>query len=86
MADDRVIIKCKYCGGWTMFLKHYTGVGPLTHNGTHLLGWLDSHVVCRDDRHQHTLDTTGFSLHLEDEIGITLDPVKQNRFGGAEYA
>lgn len=72
MADDRVLIKCEYCGRWKMLLKHYTGAGPKTWDND-ILQWLDHHANCREDQFDFHLVSPGFTLHLENEIGYTLD-------------
>ncbi len=45
MANDRVFIKCKGCGGWNLLLKHL-GAGSYTVEDTDILDWLDSHAEC----------------------------------------
>lgn len=81
MADDRVYIKCKHCGGWKMLLKHYAGQGPMTwDNG--ILEWLDTHAYCHPNWGEHSLDDPGFELLTETEKDVErLDPSKQNMEG-----
>ncbi len=78
MADDRVFIKCKVCGGWKMLLKYV--FGRLTTRDNDILSWLDNHQECHRN---YTIDlggNPGYSLHTEDELydGGDLDPKKQN--------
>lgn len=77
MANDRVFIKCKYCGGWKMLLKFYPTSGS-TYRDNGILEWLDDHAGCHPS-FRCGLDLggdAGFTLHTEgaDE----LKPEKQN--------
>ena len=83
MANDRVYIKCKYCGGWKMLLKFYPTTGPVTRPEFGILEWLDKHARC----HPHSWDNDlngdpGFTLHTEQEIGTALDPALDNGLPG----
>ena len=80
MANDRVFIKCKACGGWKMLLKHYPPTGPTT-RANNILDWLDDHRVCHPHRFDSDLQgDPGFTLHTDDDLGIDgcLLPSKQN--------
>ncbi len=78
MADDRVFIKCKFCGGWKMLLKHFKHEGPKTRDNG-VLEWLDSHAKCNPKISCSTLDgEVGFTLHTESE---KLDMEKKNYRG-----
>lgn len=78
MANDRVMIKCKACGGWKMLLKHFPVQGPKTRDNG-ILEWLDAHAACHPRAFAADLDgNPGFDLHTEDAIGEALAPDKQN--------
>ena len=77
MADDRVFIKCKTCGGWKMLLKFYCGQGLTTRPGSGILEWLDTHAVCNSFVVNLGGDP-GFTLHTEEDLGIALDWERQN--------
>lgn len=80
MANDRVIIRCDYCGGWKMLLKHFATSGPTTRDNG-ILEWLDTHRNCGGQIGMDELPGPGFSLHTESAIGSELDPEKQNKRG-----
>jgi hypothetical protein len=78
MANDRVYIKCKSCGGWKMLLKYYPNTGS-TSRDNDILEWLDDHAVCHPKLGEPTLGRDpGFTLHTEDNHGALL-PEKQNQ-------
>jgi hypothetical protein len=80
MANDRVFIKCKTCGGWKMLLKHYPPTGPAP-SDNNILGWLEKHAACHPHRYEMDLKgDPGFTLHTEDDLLIDgcLLPSKQN--------
>ncbi len=80
MADDRVFIRCKYCGGWKMLLKFYTGGSFHRDNG--ILEWLDSHAGCHPRQFDMDLDgDPGFELLTESGDSCCLDYDKQNMEG-----
>lgn len=78
MANDRIHIRCDGCGAWRMLMSH-SGAGITSANDT-VLRWIDSHGGC----HPNAFGTAdlggivGFSLHLDGDIGSTLDPALQN--------
>lgn len=79
MADDRLFIKCKTCGGWKMLLKHMTGFG-LTHRDNGILEWLSDHADCHQSKNKISLGgDTCFTLHTEDDLGGLLDFARQNK-------
>lgn len=81
MADDRVFIKCKYCGGWKMLLKHFCGKGPKNRNNG-IMDWLDTHAGCRPDIDMPNLAEPGFTLHTEMDLINNLLPIEfQNKKG-----
>jgi hypothetical protein len=68
MADDRLFIKCKGCGGCKMLLKHFAGTG-LTHRDNGILPWLDGHRYCHQTTHMMNLgNDTCFTLLTEDNL------------------
>ncbi len=91
MANDRVYIKCKGCGGWKMMFKYYPGelyidkdlAGPL-------LDWLGTHSQC----HMRIegipgMDLGGepcFSLHTEDAPDEELDLERHGMEGTSSKA
>ncbi len=67
MADDRVFLKCKGCGGYKMLLKHFVTSGPTTRDNG-ILDWLDGHADCHPRRWSPSLaGDPGFTLHTEDD-------------------
>lgn len=83
MADDRIFIRCKYCGGWKMLLKHFCGEGPHSRNNG-ILEWLDTHARCKPEQFFPHLKEPGFTLHIEDDIvDETLDLSLHNKKGSA---
>ena len=88
MANDRVFIKCKGCGGWKMLLKYFPGEG-LTTRDNGILEWLDTHRYCHsvyqlDPEHFGLQLMTlhgdpGFTLHTEADFQNELPMNKQNR-------
>lgn len=85
MADDRVFIKCKGCGGWKMLLKHYqSNPGPMYwDNG--VTEWLDKHALCHPGAFNADLGgDPGYTLHTENDIGRELDCDKQNHVPSRE--
>jgi hypothetical protein len=75
MADDRVILVCKGCGGWKMLLKHFATSGPTTRDNG-ILPWLDTHADCHPHRYNVSLHgDPGFIICTED---TNLDFSKQN--------
>lgn len=80
MADDRVFLRCKYCGGWKMLLKFFSSSGA-THRDNGVLDWLDAHAECHPNRHNFNLGgDPGFTIHTEEDLveGGALDWGKQN--------
>jgi len=79
MANDRIFIKCDYCGGWKMLLKFFPGYLYNTNNG--IIEWIEVHANCRPDLFDGCLSAPGFSLHTEAAIGGDLDPEKNGFIG-----
>lgn len=88
MADDRVMIKCRYCGGWKMLLKYYASQGYTTWDNE-ILDWIDSHRFCferKTGRATLCLEEVPFTLHLEDEIVVTALKIEdQNKRGDKQW-
>lgn len=81
MANDRVFIKCNYCGGWKMLLKFYPTDGLFTTDNK-ILEWLNTHRRCHPKSYDADLgDDPGFSLHTENAIGTALNPEKRDMKG-----
>jgi hypothetical protein len=78
MANDRVHIKCKSCGGWKMMLKHTFGTGPSPReNG--ILDWLERHSACHPKARSPDLGgDPGYELYTDDAVGNELALDKQN--------
>jgi DNA-directed RNA polymerase subunit RPC12/RpoP len=74
MANDRVFIRCRHCGGWKMLLKFFPSTGSTTRDNN-VLEWLDAHADCHPRKYEIDLNgDPGFDLYTEDG----LDPLKQN--------
>lgn len=72
MADDRIVIRCKTCGGWNTLLKHYAGTGPKA-NGFDTQ-WLDGHANCHPSLLCVSLEESNFELLVDAD---SYDPDKQ---------
>ncbi len=91
MANDRVFIKCKGCGGWKMMFKYYPGSlyidGDLVGG---LINWLDTHSKCYmrlDNIPGMDLgDEPCFSLHTENASVKELDPERHGMEGTSSKA
>lgn len=78
VANDRVFIKCKACGGWKMLLKHFPPDGPAPRDNG-ILEWLDAHSICHPQRYDSDLKgDPGYTLHTEDDLWDVLTPDKKN--------
>lgn len=45
MANDRIYVKCKGCGGYKMFFKYFPG-NLTTRTNFGIIEWLDQHTDC----------------------------------------
>ena len=78
MADDRLFIVCKGCGGWKMLLKHMVATG-LTSRDNGILEWLNGHIDCHGSRYNQDLaGNTCFTLQTESQNYPELCSDKQN--------
>jgi len=71
MANDRVFIKCKFCGGWRMLLKFFPPTGSKT-GDNNILDFLNAHAICHPRRCEIDLGgDPGFELFTEaDELDM----------------
>ena len=80
MASDRVMMRCKTCGGWKCMISYAWGIGSSV--GNDFQQWLESHANCRGADHKDLAGDPGYSLHMEDEI-LELPLELQNKSGAS---